>query len=209
MKNPYRTLGVAENASASDIKSAFRAQAKACHPDHNPGDKAKEEQFKELVKAYELLTDEKRRMAFDSEVRIAREAEARRQAAERAQQAQAEQFREAVRKAHEAQARQKAANDQALREAFERLRRGGPTSQKPEGPGMNHPSAAAPQTAPSTSAPSNPIPAQRPSPLGPLLGLAALIGIAVVADAREERRGKWDHRVQRRRGRDGRFRPNQ
>jgi len=205
MKNPYRTLGVAENASASDIKSAFRTQAKACHPDHNPGDKAKEEQFKDLVGAYEFLSDERRRTAFDSQLQKAREAEARRQAAERAQQAQAEQFKAAVRKLQEAQARRKAAREQSLREAFARLRRSRRT--KPDGP-----RAAQSRTAPTASASFNPNPppaqpSPSPSPLDSLLGLAVAIGFAVAADARKERRGKWDHRVQRRRGRDGRFLP--
>lgn len=61
----YQVLGVEKSASDSDIKSAFRRQAKSCHPDMHPGDKAKEEQFKELNEAYEVLSDGDKRAKYD------------------------------------------------------------------------------------------------------------------------------------------------
>lgn len=61
----YETLGVDRNASDKEIKSAFRRQAKDCHPDHNPGDKDAERKFKELNEAYEVLKDEQKRAAYD------------------------------------------------------------------------------------------------------------------------------------------------
>lgn len=189
MKNPYLMLGIPESASISDIKSAFRKHAKGCHPDHNPGDKAKEDRFKDLVDAYDLLRDEKRRKVFDAGLRKTRAAETRKPAAAPAQQPH-EQIAAAIREMQAAQARRRAAQERATRESLERLRRRRVTDQKP---GAAH-IARALNTANS-------------SPLGSILGLAALVGIAAMADAREKRRGKWDHRVQRRRGPDGRIRP--
>ena len=61
----YEVLGVAKNASDSDIKSAFRKQAKTCHPDLHPGDKEAEEKFKELNEAYEVLSDSEKRAKYD------------------------------------------------------------------------------------------------------------------------------------------------
>lgn len=61
----YEILGVDRNASDKEIKSAFRRQAKDCHPDHNPGDQAAEQKFKELNEAYEVLKDEQKRAAYD------------------------------------------------------------------------------------------------------------------------------------------------
>ncbi|MCA9564613.1 MAG: DnaJ domain-containing protein [Myxococcales bacterium] len=53
MSDPYLILGVARDASPEEIKRAFRERAFECHPDRHPDDPAKEEQFKELVGAYE------------------------------------------------------------------------------------------------------------------------------------------------------------
>lgn len=61
----YEVLGVEKNASESDIKSAFRKQAKSCHPDLHPGDKDAEARFKELNEAAEVLSDPKKRAQYD------------------------------------------------------------------------------------------------------------------------------------------------
>ena len=63
-QNPYETLGVKRDASAKDIKMAYYQLAKKFHPDTNKDAKAKE-RFVEIQSAYDLLSDEKRRAAFD------------------------------------------------------------------------------------------------------------------------------------------------
>lgn len=65
MRDPYEVLGVAKNASAKDIKSAFRKLAKKYHPDQNPDDPNAKERFAEANQAYEIVGDEKKRAAFD------------------------------------------------------------------------------------------------------------------------------------------------
>lgn len=61
----YSVLGVARNASADEIKKAYRKLAMKLHPDKNPGDKKSEEKFKEVTEAYEILSDTKRRELYD------------------------------------------------------------------------------------------------------------------------------------------------
>ena len=65
VKDPYATLGVARNASADEIKKAYRKLAKKLHPDVNPGDKKAEERFKEVSGAFEVLGDPKKRALYD------------------------------------------------------------------------------------------------------------------------------------------------
>ncbi len=65
MKDPYAVLGVPHDASAADIKKAYRRLAKALHPDLNPGQSAVEQRFKEITAAYDLLSDPGRRARFD------------------------------------------------------------------------------------------------------------------------------------------------
>ena len=66
-KDYYDTLGVAKNATDEDIKKAYRKLAMKHHPDRNQGDNAKaaEERFKESKEAYEMLSDEQKRAAYD------------------------------------------------------------------------------------------------------------------------------------------------
>ncbi|MGN0971282.1 MAG: molecular chaperone DnaJ [Aristaeellaceae bacterium] len=61
----YEVLGVDKNASAEDIKRAFRRKAKECHPDLHPDDKEAEERFKELNEANEVLSDPDKRARYD------------------------------------------------------------------------------------------------------------------------------------------------
>ncbi len=61
----YEVLGVARNASADDLKKAYRRLAMKHHPDRNPDDKEAEARFKEAKEAYEVLTDQRRRAAYD------------------------------------------------------------------------------------------------------------------------------------------------
>lgn len=61
----YEVLGVAKNASAADIKKAYRKLALQYHPDKNPGDKAAEEKFKEAAEAYDVLSNEEKRAKYD------------------------------------------------------------------------------------------------------------------------------------------------
>jgi curved DNA-binding protein len=64
-KDYYKTLGVGKNATANDIKKAYRRLARKHHPDVNPGDKKAEERFKEINEAYEVLADPKKRARYD------------------------------------------------------------------------------------------------------------------------------------------------
>ena len=64
-KNYYEVLGVAREASAADVKKAFRKLAKQFHPDYNPGDPKAEERFKQVSQAYEVLGDEEKRKLYD------------------------------------------------------------------------------------------------------------------------------------------------
>lgn len=61
----YEILNVKKDASADEIKKAYRRLARKYHPDLNPGDKAKEKQFKEINEAYEVLSDPKKRAEYD------------------------------------------------------------------------------------------------------------------------------------------------
>jgi molecular chaperone DnaJ len=61
----YQVLGVARNATAEEIKKAYRKLALQYHPDRNPGNKQAEEKFKEAAEAYEVLGDQAKRQRYD------------------------------------------------------------------------------------------------------------------------------------------------
>lgn len=61
----YEVLGVGQDAAAGDIKKAYRRLAMKYHPDRNPDDESAAERFKELSEAYEVLSDQEKRAAYD------------------------------------------------------------------------------------------------------------------------------------------------
>ena len=61
----YEVLGVSKDASADDLKKAYRKLAMKYHPDRNPGDKEAEEKFKEAAEAYDVLSDPDKRARYD------------------------------------------------------------------------------------------------------------------------------------------------
>ncbi|MDR1428993.1 MAG: molecular chaperone DnaJ [Spirochaetaceae bacterium] len=61
----YDVLNVPKNASKDDIKKAYRRLAIQYHPDKNPGNKEAEEKFKAATEAYEILSDDSKRSAYD------------------------------------------------------------------------------------------------------------------------------------------------
>ncbi len=65
IRNYYELLGVTRDASADEIKQAFRRLARKYHPDLNPGDKAAEDKFKDISEAYEVLSDGSKRSQYD------------------------------------------------------------------------------------------------------------------------------------------------
>ncbi|MCS6884645.1 MAG: molecular chaperone DnaJ [Acidobacteriota bacterium] len=64
-KDYYEILGVSRDATAEEIKKAYRRLARKYHPDVNPGDKAAEEQFKKISEAFEVLGDPEKRKVYD------------------------------------------------------------------------------------------------------------------------------------------------
>ncbi|MDR3343922.1 MAG: molecular chaperone DnaJ [Treponema sp.] len=61
----YEVLGVQKGGSKDDIKKAYRKLAIQYHPDKNPGNKEAEEKFKEATEAYEILSDDQKKAAYD------------------------------------------------------------------------------------------------------------------------------------------------
>lgn len=128
MRDPYAVLGVKRDADAAEIKSAWRAIAKKIHPDQNRSDPNAAKLFAEAGEAYEVLRDPKRRSRYDMLSRsgkqeatiqqqreAAREAEAKRKAAEE----NARKVMEELAKAQAEKARkdaQNAANAQKIHE---------------------------------------------------------------------------------------------
>ena len=64
-KDFYEILGVSKQASADEIKKAYRKMALKYHPDKNPGDKAAEEKFKEAAEAYDVLSNAEKKQRYD------------------------------------------------------------------------------------------------------------------------------------------------
>ena len=64
-KDYYKILGVERNASADEIKKAYKKVAIKYHPDRNPGNKEAEEKFKQAAEAYDVLRDPDRRARYD------------------------------------------------------------------------------------------------------------------------------------------------
>src|SRR5688572_18637703 len=64
-KDFYAVLGVKKDATAADIKKAYRELARANHPDSNPGDTKKHETFKAVAEAYDVIGDAEKRKKYD------------------------------------------------------------------------------------------------------------------------------------------------
>lgn len=67
-ENYYLTLGVSQNASVEEIKTAFRSLARQYHPDLNPGDSVSAEKFKQISQAYDVLSDSSKRRRYDRQI---------------------------------------------------------------------------------------------------------------------------------------------
>src|ERR1700712_4758558 len=61
----YKTLGLSKNASADDIKKAYRKLARKLHPDLNPNDKDAHKKFQQINEANEVLSDPEKRKKYD------------------------------------------------------------------------------------------------------------------------------------------------
>ncbi len=65
MADYYETLEISKSATQDEVKKAYRKKALQFHPDRNPGDAGAEKKFKEISEAYEVLSDESKRKAYD------------------------------------------------------------------------------------------------------------------------------------------------
>lgn len=68
MKDFYHVLGVARNATAEDVRKAYRKLALRLHPDRNPGNKEAERKFKEASEAFSVLSDPGKRSKHDADL---------------------------------------------------------------------------------------------------------------------------------------------
>ncbi len=68
INNYYKIIGVAENATEEEIKTAYRKLAKKYHPDAHPGDRECEKNFREINEAYSVLADTEKRKKYDEQL---------------------------------------------------------------------------------------------------------------------------------------------
>ena len=73
--NLYDILGVPRGAGFDELKRAYYRRAKECHPDRHGGDAGKEEEFKQLVNAFDILSDPRRRGEYDEQLAATRTGE--------------------------------------------------------------------------------------------------------------------------------------
>jgi hypothetical protein len=85
MTDYYKLLGIAHNASIDEIKKAYRQSALKYHPDKNPGNKAAEEMFKQVSRAYAVLSDAEERKAYDYKINQLRAQQTNKQSNQRQQ----------------------------------------------------------------------------------------------------------------------------
>ena len=64
-KDLYKILGISKKASQEEIKESFRKLARKYHPDKNPNDETAAEKFKNISRAYSILSDESKRKRYD------------------------------------------------------------------------------------------------------------------------------------------------